>query len=178
MITWSRQSRRSDPIPHFPCERRAAAETGPALAHPVAFEPPAAPTNHGGRMDDGQRLLPPNPDPGEPSPEAAVDRAQAQSSLAHGALEHADLVTQGQVLDCQIALRADERADGAEQASQHSHHGLGEATSRARNPQAFRCGWVFGSDRQVPNVLVRSSAGMLSNLLECAAAGSLSAEWA
>jgi hypothetical protein len=129
-------------------------------------------------MDDGQRLLPPNPDPGEPSPEAAVDRAQAQSSLAHGALEHADLVTQGQVLDCQIALRPDERADGAEQASQHSHHGLGEAASRARNPQAFRCGWVFGSDRQVPNVLVRSSAGMLSNLLECAAAGSLSAEWA
>jgi hypothetical protein len=42
----------------------------------------------------------------------------------------------------------EERADGAEQALQKSHHGLGEATSRAGNPRAFCCGWVLGRDSQ------------------------------
>ena len=42
MITWSRQSLRArqlaNQVPHFAGERRAPAETGPALARPVALE--------------------------------------------------------------------------------------------------------------------------------------------
>jgi hypothetical protein len=49
----------------------------------------------------------------------------------------------------EIALRPEQRADAAEQASQQSHHGPGEVTSPAGNPQGFRCGRVLGRDSQL-----------------------------
>jgi hypothetical protein len=109
---WLRRSRSRGQATRRGCKGRPTCRRWPCARLP-------------GRLHDGQRLLPSNPDAGEPSPETAVDRAQPRSSLAHGALEHADLVTKSEILQRQVTLGHEERAGGYEEGSDQIEHGWG-----------------------------------------------------
>jgi hypothetical protein len=72
------------------------------------------------RSHDSQRLPPTGPDSGQADPEQAVSRAElwaGQRSLVDG-----ELLAQGQVLEGELAVAADERGEEPEEVEQESDH--------------------------------------------------------
>ena len=93
----------------------AAREPGPVLAEAAAL-----PAQDSVGRDDDQRLPPTGPDSGQAGPEQAVSRAElwaGQRSLVDG-----ELLAQGQVLEGELAVAADEKGEEPEEVEQESDH--------------------------------------------------------
>jgi hypothetical protein len=98
-----------------------AAYGGPAgELGPVFTETAPLPTQDGVGSHEHEGLPPAGPDPGQPHPEQAIRRAQP--GPADGSLVHGDLVTQGEVLEGQVAVAAAEEGEETKQVEQEGDH--------------------------------------------------------
>ena len=80
----------------------------------------ALPAQDGVGRDDDQSLPPAGPDSGQPDPEQAVGRAElrpGRRSLVDG-----ELLAQGQVLEGELAVAADEEGEEPEQVEHEGDH--------------------------------------------------------
>ena len=68
-------------------------------------------------LDDGQRLPPANPEPGEQHPEQAISFSETR--FPGSSLEELKLMPQRQVLDSEGALRLKRRDQGADDGEKH-----------------------------------------------------------
>ena len=86
---------------------------GPArTAGPVLADASPLPSEDGIRRDDDQRRLPAGPDSGQANPDQTVGRAELgarRESLVDG-----ELLAQGQVLEGELAVAADEKGEEPE----------------------------------------------------------------
>jgi hypothetical protein len=100
---------------HFSDEAhpRAAGEPRPVLTEATALPP----QDSVGRHDD-QILPPAGPDSGQPNPQEAIHRAQ--SGPRHRSFVHGELLTQGEVLQGELAVAA---AEEREESNQVEHEG-------------------------------------------------------
>jgi len=80
---------------------RAARELAPVLAEAAPLPP-----QEGVGGDDHEGLPPPGPDSSQPDPEEAIRRAQLGSGRR--SFVHSQLLPQGQVLDRELAVAAEE----------------------------------------------------------------------
>jgi len=99
--------------------RAAPGGPGGELA-PVLAEAAALPAQDGGGRHDDQGLLPPGPDVGERNPQETIRRTQlgpACRSPIHG-----ELVAQGEVLDRELTMTAEEEREEPKQVEQERDH--------------------------------------------------------
>jgi hypothetical protein len=87
---------------------RAARELGPVLAKASPLPP-----QDGVGSDDHEGLLPPGPDSGQPDPEKAITSAERRPG--HRSFVHGELLTQGQILEGQLAVAAKEEGEKPKQ---------------------------------------------------------------
>ena len=85
---------------------RAARELAPVLAEAAPLPP-----QEGVGGDDHEGLPPPGPDSSQPDPEEAIRRAQLGSGRR--SFVHSQLLPQGQVLDRELAVAAEEEREGS-----------------------------------------------------------------
>jgi hypothetical protein len=78
------------------------------------------PTPDGVGSHEYEGLPPPGPDPGQPNPKQAIHRAQP--GAAYRSLVHGDLVTQGEVLEGELAVAAEDEGEESKQVEQKSDH--------------------------------------------------------
>ena len=83
-------------------------ELGPVLA-----EASALPSQDGVGRHDDESLPPAGPDSGQPDPEEAIDRAEPRPG--HRSLVDGELLAQGQVLEGELAVAADEEGEEPKQ---------------------------------------------------------------
>jgi len=94
--------------------------TTASVSAPVEFEAFAMPADHGLRLQEDQGVLPVGPQAEERDPECAVSLGQFR---AFGlALHNGQLLSQGQVLERELALRLQARSGGCEQGVQQVKH--------------------------------------------------------
>jgi hypothetical protein len=81
---------------------------GGAARHkrPVRAKATPLPPQDSVRSHDYEGLLPPGPDAGQPDPEEAI--ASAERWPGHRSFVHSELLTQGQILEGQLAVAAQE----------------------------------------------------------------------
>ena len=94
---------------------RATRELGPVFAEAAPL-----PSQDGVGSHDHERLSPPDPDPGQPDPEKTIRRAKP--GPGRRPLVHGELLTQGKVLDRELAVAAAEEREQTEQVEQESDH--------------------------------------------------------
>ena len=87
---------------------RAARELGPVLTKTTPL-----PSQDGVRSHDYEGLLPPGPDSGQPYPEEAINSAEGRPG--HRSFVHGELLTQGQILESQLAVAAKEEGEKPKQ---------------------------------------------------------------
>ena len=92
-----------------------AREPGPVLAKPAAL-----PAQDSVGRDDDQRLPPPGPDSGQAGPEQAVSRVELRAW--HRSLVDGQLLAQGEVLEGELAVAADEEGEEPEQVEYEGDH--------------------------------------------------------
>jgi hypothetical protein len=98
-----------------------AASGGPARElGPVLAEAAALPSEDGVGRDDDQSLSPAGPDSCQPDPQQAVDRAELRAGQRP--LVDGELLAQGQVLEGELAMAAEEEREEPEQVEQKSDH--------------------------------------------------------
>jgi hypothetical protein len=78
------------------------------------------PSEHGVRSHDNQRLPPSGPDSGQASPEQAVGRAELRAGRR--SLVDGELLAQGQILEGELAVAAEEDGKQAQQVKYESDH--------------------------------------------------------
>jgi hypothetical protein len=86
----------------------------------VLTEAAALPPQDGGGRHDDKSLPPAGPDFGQPDPQEAIRRAQ--SGPRRRSFVHGELLTQGEVLDCEPAVTAAEEREQPKQVEQESDH--------------------------------------------------------
>jgi hypothetical protein len=87
---------------------RTARELGPVLAKTTPL-----PSHDSVRSHDHEGLLPPGPDSGQPDPEEAINSAEGRPR--HRSFVHGELLTQGQILESQLAVAAKEEGEKPKQ---------------------------------------------------------------
>ena len=87
---------------------RTARESGPVLTKASPLPP-----QDGVGSDDHEGLLPPGPDSGQPDPEEAITSAERRSR--HLSFVYGELLTQGQILEGQVAVAATEEGEKPKQ---------------------------------------------------------------
>jgi len=87
---------------------RPARELGPVLAKAAPL-----PSQDSVRSHDHEGLLPPGPDSGQPDPEEAITSAEGWPG--HRSFQHGELLTQGQILEGQVAVAAQEEGEKPKQ---------------------------------------------------------------
>ena len=87
---------------------RAARELGPVLTKTTPL-----PSQDSVRSHDHEGLLPPGPDSGQPDPEKAITSPERRPG--HRSFVHGELLTQGQILEGQLAVAAQEEGEKAKQ---------------------------------------------------------------
>jgi hypothetical protein len=87
---------------------RTARELGPVLTKTTPL-----PSQHSVRSHDYEGLLPPGPDSGQPDPEEAINSAEGRPH--HRSFVHEELLTQGQILESQLAVAAKEEGEKPKQ---------------------------------------------------------------
>jgi hypothetical protein len=87
---------------------------------PVLAEASALPSQHGVGRHDNESLPPAGPDSGQPDPQQAIGRAQPRPgrySLVDG-----ELLAQGQVLEGELTMAADEEREEPKQVEHEGDH--------------------------------------------------------
>ena len=87
---------------------------------PVRAEAAPLPSQDGVGSHDHEGLSPPGPGPGLPDPEKTIRRAKP--GPGRRPLVHGELLTQGKVLDRELAVAAAEEREQTEQVEQESDH--------------------------------------------------------
>ena len=87
---------------------RTARELSPVLTKPTPLPPQDSVRSH-----DYEGLLPPGPDSGQPDPEEAINSAEGRPR--HRSFVHGELLTQGQILESQLAVAAKEEGEKPKQ---------------------------------------------------------------
>jgi hypothetical protein len=98
-----------------PTAGRTTRELGPVLTEPASLPPQ---DGVGGHEHEG--LPPAGPDSGQAKPEQAISRAQP--GPAYGSLVHGDLVTQGEVLQGELAMAVAEEGEETKQVEHDDDH--------------------------------------------------------
>jgi hypothetical protein len=106
-------------IPHFRPDHGGAASAS-ALPRPIALESLAVPGDHGLRSHHLQRVLPAPPQPGQQNPEDPVHFRQSWPWLTR--LPYGELLPQREVLQRQLAVRANRAPQCPKDNSQPSDH--------------------------------------------------------
>jgi hypothetical protein len=117
-----------------------AREAGPVFAEAAALPPEDGIGGH-----DDQRLPPAGPDSGQAGPEQAVGRAELwprSRSLVHG-----ELLAQGQVLESELAVAADEEGEEPEDVEYESDHESRLWPDEAERSTTCRAAGVLSKDR-------------------------------
>ena len=83
-------------------------------------EAPPQPPEDGGGGHDHEGLSPTRPDPGQPHPEEPIKRVKPGSG--HLSPVYGELVAQGEVLECELAMAAAEEWEESKQAEQEGDH--------------------------------------------------------
>ena len=95
-----------------------AGELGPVLAEATPLPPQDGVGSH-----DHEGLPPAGPDSGQPDPEEAIRRAE--SGPGHRSLVDGELLAQGQVLEGELAVAAEEEGEEPKQVEQEGDHRAG-----------------------------------------------------
>ena len=101
-------------------DRRSTRRAGRAELGPVLAEATPLPSQDGVRRHDDQSLPPAGPDSGQPDPQEAIHRAQ--SGPGHRSLVDGELLAQGQVLEGELAVAAEEEREEPKQVEQERDH--------------------------------------------------------
>ena len=99
----------------------AAAAGAARKASPVLAEASTLPSEHGIRRNDNQRLPPAGPDPGQAGLEQTIRWAEprpGQPPLVDG-----ELLAEGQILERELAMAADEEREKPQDVKYESDHG-------------------------------------------------------
>ena len=113
------------------------------LPCPVAPEALTVPPHHGLGPHHLQRTPPVLPQPRQHDPEEPVRRRQLWARLAH--LPHGDLLSECEVLQRQLPLRANRGPQCPNEDRKPSHH-IRSIADQSRHPQDNRAGRVFRKD--------------------------------
>jgi hypothetical protein len=137
---------------HFPDEgrdldidRRAASGRLTREPRPVLAKPAALPAQDSVGRDDDQRLPPPGPDSGQAGPEQAVSRVELRAW--HRSLVDGQLLAQGEVLEGELAVAAEEEGEEPEEVDQESDHEPRLWPGRAGESITCRADDVLAKDR-------------------------------
>ncbi len=101
-----------------PTDGRPGGEPGPVLAEAAAL-----PAQDGVGLYDDHNLPPAGADPGQADPEETIHRAQPRSG--HRSLVDGKLVPQGQILEGELAVAADEEGEEPKHREQDADHRAG-----------------------------------------------------
>ena len=128
-----------------------AASGGPAGEFgPVLTEASPLPPQDGVGSHDDEGLFPPDPDPGQSDPEEAI--SSAQSRPGHHSLVDGELVAQGQVLEGELAVAAEQEGKESKQVEQEKDHRVGIVSGSEPTDQPLAAGRGFG-EGQVQDAL-------------------------
>ena len=117
-----------------------------ALPGPVELESLAMPADHGLWLHDDQGVLPVGPQTAESGPECAINLRQLGALGL--ALHNRQLLSQGEVLESEFALRLQARCGGREQGVQQVKHGGGLARPERANINDCAVDGVLRRDRR------------------------------
>ena len=113
-----------------------ARDPGPILAEAAALS-----AQDGVGRDDDQRLSPAGPDSGQANPEQTIHRVEprpGRRSLVDG-----ELLAQGQVLDDELAMAADEEGEEPKQVEEEGDHRAGIVSGSELTDQPLACRTEF-----------------------------------
>src|SRR2546425_1478563 len=144
-------------IPHFRPNRGSTPSVS-TLPCPVAPEALTVPPHHGLGPHHLQRTPPVLPQPRQHDPEEPVRRRQLWARLAH--LPHGDLLSECEVLQRQLPLRANRGPQCPNEDRKPSHH-IRSIADQSRQPQDNRAGRVFRKDTRPSWYLVADDDRMI-----------------
>ena len=110
---------------------------------PIQLEACPVPTNHGLRLNEEQCPLPPRPEPPQNPPEQFA--GHSKSWLGVPLFQDAELLTQRQVFQEQVAARTDRANEQDEQEPQRTRH-----VSLVAEPQEYRAGNLVKLPKEKP----------------------------
>jgi hypothetical protein len=111
---WIRRGHAPEQSPDRGVDGRATSGRTARELSPVLTKPTPLPPQDSVRSHDYEGLLPPGPDSGQPDPEEAVNSAEGRPR--HRSFVHGELLTQGQILESQLAVAAKEKGEKPKQA--------------------------------------------------------------
>ena len=120
---------------------------------PIEPKARAMPSNNGFGLDQDERFHPPRPATPQRDPEQAVEAAEAGSRMF--ALEHRDLLAQGQNLQTKIMARAEER----EQVGEEREHGVFAIVGRSATAGRAPCSPSRSSPKEMRAAVCRRPRG-------------------
>ena len=111
----------ADQISDLTGNDRSSGLAPPHFPGPEEAKAGAMPGNHRFRFDDSQGRAPVAPDAGQPGPQHTVQWSQL-GALAGGTLKHADLVSEGEVLQLQGSPRTQDRRQSGKECRKKNEH--------------------------------------------------------
>ena len=109
---------------------------------PVLAEASALPSQDGVGRDDDQSLPPAGPDSGQADPEQTIDCAELRPG--HRSLVDGELLAQGEVLEGELAVAAEEKGEGPKQVEQEGDHRAEIVAGQSRQINHLDGGRDFG----------------------------------
>jgi len=111
----------------------------------VLTETAPPPPQNGVGSNDHKRLSPPGPDPGQRHPEEPIFRAEFRPGPR--LLVHGELLTQGQVLEGEVAVAAEEEREETKQVEQEGDHRVGIFSDQSRQINHLPPDGVLAKDK-------------------------------
>src|SRR5207247_996086 len=132
-------------------------ELGPVLAEATTLPP----QDGVGRHDD-KGLSPAGPDSGQADPQQAINRAQLRPG--HRSLEHGKLLAEGEVLEGELTMAAEEEREEPKQVEQEGNHRGGSVAGSGPEDQPLtrRMGFWRRTGSVRPNFTLERTAGSRS----------------
>ena len=115
-----RRGHSPDQGPDLGVDARAAADRRPGEPGPVLVEASALPSQDGVGRHDDESPSPSGPDFGQPDPQQTIPSAELRPG--HHSLVSGQLLAQGEILERDVAVAADEERKEPEQVKQERDH--------------------------------------------------------
>src|SRR6266436_1359748 len=139
---WVGEGHGADELGDLQIDGRTTGSTASRLPAPERAEALPVPANHGLRLNDLERLVPPCPPLREPQPEDAVEETDPRSLGA--AAEQGELLSQRQVLKNEVGAGLQRSAQSAQQSEYEGHCYAG---SLDRRPTSSVATDILANDR-------------------------------
>jgi len=111
----------SDQGTEFGVDRWPSSTLASRQPRPIATKTGSVPPDHGLRFHEHEDVEPPSPEAAQDDPEPTIRAADAGTSGGLG--EGGELLSQGEVLDREVGVRAERRSQAAENHEEQAHHG-------------------------------------------------------